>query len=266
METICYGMAEWRNWNSVSNPAFRSRQQHTTNQERTNRMIKSFNSSIGRLCLTKTKSLIQASLIAGTVLALLSSAGEALGQAAVPSTPFEVLLQGIFQPAVHFPDLGLSQVDLGDRTYSTVPIYAVSGIPGTKKDKAVGDFYVQIGGDFCAYHVPGGSFSAMFVGSNTVVTSDGEGGIYITGTYELDILEGTGTYRSFAGGHIHMVDILRLTAAGVFDEVGCHCHVSRWKRLAPIAINNPHLGQRAGKTLYLGMTELEFRLHPGLSQ
>ena len=189
-------------------------------------MIKSFYSSIGRLCLAKPKRLIQASVIAGTVLALLSSAGEALGQAVVPSNPFEILLQGIYQPAVHFPDLGLSQVDLSDRTYSTVPIYAVSGIPGTKKGKAVGNFYVQIAGDLCAYHVPRGSFSARFVGSDTVVTSDGAGGIYITGTYELEILEGTGIYRPFAGGHIHMVDVLRITATGVFDEVGCHCHVS----------------------------------------
>lgn len=190
-------------------------------------MIRLFNSSIRRLCLTKTKSLIQASLIAGTVLALLSSAGETFGQAAVPSNPFDLLLKGIFQPAVHFPDLGLSRVDLSDRTYSTVPIYAVSGIPGNKQGKAVGNFYVQIGGDFCAYQVAGGSFSARFVGSDTVVTSDGAGGIYITGTYELEILEGTGTYRGFAGGHIHMVDVLRITATGVVDEIGCHCQVSR---------------------------------------
>ena len=38
--------------------------------------------------------------------------------------------------------------------YLTVPIYGVSGIPVTKKDKPVGTFYVQIGGELCAYHVP----------------------------------------------------------------------------------------------------------------
>lgn len=190
-------------------------------------MIKLFNSSIGYLHLPKTKSLIQASLIAGMLVTLLSSPGKALGQAAVPSNPFVILLQGIYEPVVHFPDLGLNQVDLSDKTYSTVPIYGVNGTPGAKKDKAIGTFYVQIGGDLCAYHIPGGSFSAKFGDSDTVVTPDGEGGIYITGTYELEILEGTGIYRPFAGGHIHMVDVLRITAAGVFDEVGCFCHVSR---------------------------------------
>jgi len=190
-------------------------------------MIKLFNSPIDRFSLKKTKSLIQAFLIVGTLLALLLNAGEALGQAAVPSNPFVILLKGIYEPVVHFPDLGLNQVDLSDKTYSTVPIYSESGNPGAKKGKAVGTFYVQIGGDLCAYHVSGGSFSAKFGDSDTVVTPDGEGGIYITGTYELDILEGTGIYRPFAGGHIHMVDVLRITATGVFDEVGCHCHVSR---------------------------------------
>ena len=59
------------------------------------------------------------------------------------------------------------------------------------------------------------------------MTSDGKGGIYITGTYEVDILEGTGIYRPFAGGHIRMGDILQIIAAGVMNEVGCFCHVSR---------------------------------------
>src|SRR5436309_4115858 len=188
-------------------------------------MIKLFNQSIGRLCPTKTKSLIRASLIVGALVGLLLSPGEALGQAVVPSNPFVILLKGIVQEGVHAPDLGLSQVDINDGTFVTVPIYDVSGIPGTKQDKAVGTFYGA--GDLCAYHIPGGSFSARFVGSDTVVIPDGEGGIYINGTYELDILEGTGIYRPFAGGHIHMVDILRITATGVIDEVACYCHVSR---------------------------------------
>jgi hypothetical protein len=190
-------------------------------------MIKLSNTSVGRLCQAKTKGSIPAFLVLGTLVALLSFTSSALGQAAVPENPFVILLQGIYQPVLHGPDLGLSQVDLNDGTYSEVPIYSVSGIPGPQNNKAVGTFRVQLGGDLCAYHIPGGSFCARFVGSDTEVTSDGEGGIYITGTYELDILEGTGTYRPFAGGHIHMVDVLRITAAGVFDEVGCYCHVSR---------------------------------------
>ena len=43
---------------------------------------------------------------------------------------------------------------------------------------------------------------------------------------ELDILEATGIYRSFAGGHIHMVDVLHRNAAGIFIE-HCFCHISR---------------------------------------
>jgi hypothetical protein len=77
------------------------------------------------------------------------------------NNPFVLLLKGIVVPVVHFPDLGLSQMDLSDGTYSTVPTYSVSGIPGTKKDKAIGTFYVQPPGvALCAYYVPGGSFSA----------------------------------------------------------------------------------------------------------
>src|SRR5712691_6271773 len=44
-------------------PGFSSSQQTTTNKERTNPMIKLFNQSIGRLSLTKTKTLIPAPLI-----------------------------------------------------------------------------------------------------------------------------------------------------------------------------------------------------------
>ena len=152
--------------------------------------------------------------------------GDDHGQQAVPSNPFVILLQGTFEPVVHGPDLGLSQVDLNDGTYLKVPIYGVSGIPGTKKDKAVGTLYGSMADGLFAYHLSGGSFSAKLLSSDTVVVPDGEGGIYIKGTYELDLLEATGIYRPFAGGHIHMVDTLYITAAGVFEEIGCYCHVS----------------------------------------
>lgn len=148
------------------------------------------------------------------------------GQQAVPSNPFVILLQGTFEPVVHGPDLGLSQVDLNDGTYSKVSIYGVSGIPGTKKDKAVGTLYGSMVDGLFAYHLAGGSFSAKLLSSDTVPSFDDAGGMYIKGTYELDLLEATGIYRPFAGGHIHMVDILYITVAGVFEEIGCYCHVS----------------------------------------
>lgn len=176
------------------------------------RMIKLSNAPIGGLHLSKFKSFIQAPLIVGTLLALLSSAGEPLGQAAVPSNPFVDLLVGVYQPVVHAPNLGLSQVDLNDGSYSQVPIYDVSGIPGTKLDKPVGTFYVQFNGNLCAYHYPGGSLSAIFLNMIGDTTYDPDGSWTFVGTEDLDILEGTGIYRPFAGGHIHMVDVLKFNA------------------------------------------------------
>ena len=150
---------------------------------------------------------------------------------AVPNDPFVLLLKGLYQPVVHGPNLGLSMVDLNDGSYSTTKIYPVSGIPGNKNpNKAVGDFYVQIGGELCAYHIPGGSFAMRFTGSDFVFVPDGVGGQYLEGTFELTILEATGIYRSFVGGHNHMVDKLHFLApgdgSGGVDEF-CVCNISR---------------------------------------
>ena len=43
-------------------------------------------------------------------------------------------------------------------------------------NKPVGDFYVQFNGNLCAYHIPGGSFSMRFTGSNTHFVDDGQAG------------------------------------------------------------------------------------------
>jgi hypothetical protein len=161
---------------------------------------------------------------------LLLFPGLSLARAAVPSDPFVILLKGLYQPVVHGPHLGLSTVDLSDGTYSTVPIYPVSGTPGnTDTHKPIGDFYVQITGDLCAYHIPGGSFAMQFIKDAEVLTpsDDGHGGTLLTGTWELTILEATGIYRPFVNGHNHMVDKLDLLPNGGFDEVGCFCHISR---------------------------------------
>src|SRR5438874_13287530 len=118
--------------------------------------------AIGRLSLSKTKSVIQTSLIVGTLVALLSFSGQALGQ--VPNDPFVILLKGIYQPVVHGPNLGLSQVNLSDGSYSTTNIYRVSGLPGGGGNP-VGDFYARF--DFslpplCAYQLPGGAMTMEF--------------------------------------------------------------------------------------------------------
>jgi hypothetical protein len=152
--------------------------------------------------------------------------------AAVPGNSFVVLLKGRYQPVVRGPNLGLSSVNLSDGSYSTVPIYPVSGTPGNKNlNKAVGTFYVQFAGDLCAYHVPGGSFAMRFTGeSNFAFEDDRAGGRFLVGTFELTVIEGTGIYRRFVGGHNHMVDRLHFLApgdgSGGFEEY-CFCYVSR---------------------------------------
>ena len=148
------------------------------------------------------------------------------GKAVPPSNPFVILLEGTYAPAGEVPDLGLDLPNLNNGKYQTVPIYNIdSGVPGPT-DKVVGSFYVLGGEGLCAYDLGKGALTAKFGADDTEVIPDGEGGIYIIGTYELDILEATGIYRSFAGGHIHMVDVLQRTAAGIFVE-HCFCHISR---------------------------------------
>lgn len=168
-------------------------------------------------------------LIGGALVALLSSPGRVMAQGkAVPNDSFVVLLKGVYEPVVDGPNLGLSEVNLSDGSYSITKIYPVNGIPGnTNPNTAVGDFYVQFSGDLCAYHVPGGSFAMRFTGGGfTEFEPDGLGGTYLIGTFELTILEATGIYQSFVGGHNHMVDKLHQLANGSFDEY-CFCFISR---------------------------------------
>jgi hypothetical protein len=172
--------------------------------------------------------------IGGALVALspLVFPGRVMAQGtAVPNDSFVLLLKGLYQPVVDGPNLGLSMVDLNDGSYSTTTIYPVRGMPGNQNEnKAVGDFYVQFTGDLCAYHVPGGSFAMRFTGSDYVLVDDEHGGKFLEGTFELTILEATGIYRSFVGGHNHMVDKLHFLAPG--DGSGgaveyCFCFISR---------------------------------------
>jgi hypothetical protein len=173
-------------------------------------------------------------VIGGALLALLSSPGRVMAAqgpaVAVPNDSFVLLLKGVYEPVVHAPNLGLSTVNLSDGSYSKTLIYPVSGIPGnTNVNKSIGDFYVQFSvaeSPLCAYHVPGGSFSMRFTGQDVQLNPDGQGGNFLDGTFDLTILEGTGIYRSFAGGHNRMVDHLHLLADGSADEY-CFCNISR---------------------------------------
>ena len=171
-------------------------------------------------------------VIGGALVALLSLPGRVMAQGkAVPNDLFVLLLKGLYHPVVHGPDLGLSVVDLNDGSYSTTKIYPVFGLPGNKNiRKSVGDFYVQLAGDLCAYRVPGGSFAMRFIGNDFIFVPDGHGGQFLEGTFDLSILEATGIFKSFEGGQNHMVDRLHFLApgdgSGGLDEF-CFCFISR---------------------------------------
>ena len=139
-----------------------------------------------------------------------------------------LLLRGRYRPVASGPDLGLSTVDLSDGSYSKTKIYPAWGVAGhTNVLKQIGVFYTQFSGNLCAYDLPGGAIAMRFTpNSNTVNVPDGHGGTYVQGTWELKIPEATGHYRSFVGGHNHMVDSLHLLKSGRADEF-CVCVISR---------------------------------------
>ena len=163
-----------------------------------------------------------------------------------PNDPFIVLLSGIYQPVAmgQGPEsnLGLTKVNLSDGTYSTTQIYPVFGIEGTgehkHKKKAIGTFYGQFKGNLCAYDLPGGAIAMRFndvpagapPGFNGFVPfPDGHNGFFLEGTFELMIIEATGVYGAFQGGHNHMVDKLHQLANGTsFDEF-CFCNISTYQ-------------------------------------
>jgi hypothetical protein len=192
-----------------------------------------------RPAITGSALLTRKKAIGGALVALspLVFPGRLMAQGrARPDDSFVLLLKGLYQPVVHGPNLGLSTVDLSDGSYSTTKIYAVNGLPGHKNDhdhkddsKPIGDFYAQFAGDLCAYHIPGGSFSMRFTGQDTVFVDDGHGGRFLEGTFELTILEATGIYKPFVGGHNHMVDKLHFLApgdgSGGADEF-CFCNIT----------------------------------------
>ena len=71
---------------------------------------------------------------------------------------------------------------------------------------------------------------SLFHSNRDTTVDDGLGGVYKSGTFELTILEATGIYRSFEGGHNHMVDRLHFltpgNGSGGLDEY-CFCFITR---------------------------------------
>jgi hypothetical protein len=185
-------------------------------------------------------------LIGGALAALLASPVRLMAEEndGRPNSPFILLLKGLYQPVPvgdgPANNFGLSAVNLSDGSYSRTLIYPVFGIPESRdQDKFIGNFYVQITGNLCAYDLPDGAIAMQFasspvlqdIGFNTLVSfPDGKVGFFLEGTFELMILEATGIYRAFQGGHNHMVDRLhQLDAAGTkFDEF-CFCNISQYE-------------------------------------
>jgi hypothetical protein len=140
-------------------------------------------------------------------------------------------------------NLGLTKVNLSDGSYSRTKIFPVFGVPDSKnedkqEDGAIGNFYVSLVTGLCAYDLPGGAIAMQFIpgGNFPVVVLDGMGGQYDEGTIPLTILEATGIYRAFAGGHNNMVDKLHQLVAGApfagFPSSGynefCFCIISQY--------------------------------------
>jgi hypothetical protein len=163
----------------------------------------------------------------------------------VPNDPFIILLKGFYQPVPvgdgPADNLGLSAVNLNDGSYSKTRIYPVwIGIPGSQnQDRAIGTFYASPVKGLCAYDLPRGAIAMQFIPGGTfpVVVPDGRGGQFLEGTAPLTILEATGIYRAFAGGHNIMVDKLHQVVAGDpfagfpdsgYDEF-CFCIISQYQ-------------------------------------
>jgi hypothetical protein len=133
-------------------------------------------------------------------------------------------------------------VNINDGSYSTTKIYPVFGVPdGKNEDKqddgAIGNFYVSLATHRCAYDLPGGAIAMQFTGGGfPLILPDGSGGQFNEGTFELTILEATGVYSAFKGGHNHMVDRLHQLVAGPvfagFPASGynefCFCIISQY--------------------------------------
>jgi hypothetical protein len=186
-------------------------------------------------------------LIGGALAGLFASSlsVKADDDRSVPGNPFILLLHGLYQPvpAAQAPNLGLSTVNLNDGTYSKTKIYPVFRAPGAtgeNLDDAIGTFYVSLATFLCAYDLPGGTIAMQFLPSSagfTLLIPDGTGGQFDEGTFELTILEATGIYKAFKGGHNHMVDRLHQLKAGApfagfpssgYDEF-CFCFISQYQ-------------------------------------
>jgi hypothetical protein len=188
----------------------------------------------------------------------------------IPSDPFILLLRGIYEPVSSgAPDLGVKgingqYIDLNDGSWSKTRIYPVFGIPDSQDEKGsynnvpttpIGNFYAQLAAFAMgtplsqinlAYELPGGAITQRSISGNFAppinnmpAFPDGKGGQYLEGSFDLTILDATGAYKTFIGGHNNMVDRLHALADGNFDEF-CFCHISKYEYpYAPVGVFPP---------------------------
>ena len=213
--------------------------QEPTNVERRSLIGAGLAALLTAACSSPTENRAQRLSSSGLVTAEERDEGTDEGRS-VPNDPFILLLKGVYQPVPKGSgqhNFGLTTVDLDDGSYSKTRIYPIFGIRGsTHQDKSIGTFYVSPGKGLCAYDLPGGAFAMEFIrpgGKFPVVVPDGMGGQYLEGYLPLTILEATGIYRAFAGGHNNMVDKLHQLVAGApfagfpssgYDEL-CFCMI-----------------------------------------
>jgi hypothetical protein len=195
--------------------------QEPTNVERRTLIGAGLAALLTAACSSPTENGAQRLSSSGLVTAAERDAGT-VGGGSVPNDPFILLLKGLYQPVPKGSgqdNFGLTTVDLNDGSYSKTRIYPIFGIQGsTHQDKSIGTFYVSSGNGPCAYDLPGGAIAMQFLPGGKFpgvpFPPDGMGGQYDEGYIPLTILEATGIYRAFAGGHNHMVDKLHQLVAG----------------------------------------------------
>jgi hypothetical protein len=212
--------------------------QEPTNVERRTLIGAGLAALLTAACSSPTENRAQLLSSSGLVTAAERDEGTDEGRS-VPNDPFILLLKGLYQqvPKGSGQDnFGLTTVDLDDGSYSKTRIFPIFGIRGsTHQDKSIGTFYVSLATHLCAYDLPGGAIAMKFIpgGKFPVVVPDGMGGQYDEGYLPLTILEATGIYQAFAGGHNTMVDKLHQLVAGApfagfpssgYDEL-CFCMI-----------------------------------------
>lgn len=193
-----------------------------------------------------TNKIPRRALLGGAAATLLAfpRRGEAQHGAHVPpNDPFILLLTGVYQAVLAGQgpanNLGLTTVDLSDGSYSKTLAYPVYGMPESREQgTAIGTVYVSLATFRIAYDLPAGAMSMQFAANSafSLILPDGRGGQYNEGTFGLTIIEATGVYSAFAGGHNHMVDRLHQFVAGTpftgFPESGydefCFCNISQY--------------------------------------